>query len=76
MGMLCRRLGGSAALIAAFLVAPTSLEVARSSVSGGKSLDQRPGLSAAVAAIEAGEADVVAAAYFDRLFRSLSFHLV
>jgi DNA invertase Pin-like site-specific DNA recombinase len=41
-------------------------------VSGGKSLLERPGLSAAVAAIEAGEADVVAAAYFDRLFRSLT----
>ncbi len=41
-------------------------------VSGGKSLAKRPGLSAAVAAIEAGQADVVAAAYFDRLFRSLS----
>ncbi len=40
-------------------------------VSGGKELSKRPGLSAAVAAIEAGEADVVAAAYFDRLFRSL-----
>jgi DNA invertase Pin-like site-specific DNA recombinase len=40
-------------------------------VSGGKPLDQRPGLSAAVAAIEAGKAEVVAAAYFDRLFRSL-----
>jgi DNA invertase Pin-like site-specific DNA recombinase len=41
-------------------------------VSGGKSLANRPGLSAAVAAVEAGEADVIAAAYFDRLFRSLS----
>lgn len=41
-------------------------------VSGGKALAQRPGLSNAVAAIEAGTADVVAAAYFDRLFRSLS----
>jgi DNA invertase Pin-like site-specific DNA recombinase len=41
-------------------------------VSGGTSLASRPGLSAAVDAIEAGEADVVAAAYFDRLFRSLS----
>jgi DNA invertase Pin-like site-specific DNA recombinase len=40
-------------------------------VSGGKPLAGRPGLSAAVDAIEAGEADVVAAAYFDRLFRSL-----
>src|SRR3954447_10074273 len=41
-------------------------------VSGGKPLDQRPGLSAAVAAIEAGTADVVASAYFDRMFRSLT----
>ena len=41
-------------------------------VSGGKPLDQRPGLRLAVAAIEAGEAEVVAAAYFDRLFRSLT----
>ena len=41
-------------------------------VSGGKPLDKRPGLSQAVAAIEAGEAEVIAAAYFDRLFRSLS----
>jgi site-specific DNA recombinase len=41
-------------------------------VSGGKALASRPGLSAAVAAIENGEAEVVAAAYFDRLFRSLS----
>jgi DNA invertase Pin-like site-specific DNA recombinase len=40
-------------------------------VSGGKPLAGRPGLSAAVDAIEAGKADVVAAAYFDRLFRSL-----
>lgn len=40
-------------------------------VSGGKSLADRPGLGAAVAAIEDGKAEVVAAAYFDRLFRSL-----
>lgn len=40
-------------------------------VSGGRALTGRPGLSAAVDAIEAGTADVVAAAYFDRLFRSL-----
>ena len=40
-------------------------------VSGRKPLDQRKGLSAAVAAVEAGRVDVVAAAYFDRLFRSL-----
>ncbi len=41
-------------------------------VSGGKPLPQRPGLSAAVAAVEAGDADVIAAGYFDRLFRSLT----
>lgn len=41
-------------------------------VSGGAILARRPGLSRAVAAVEAGEADVVAAAYFDRLFRSLT----
>lgn len=40
-------------------------------VSGGKPLDERPGLREAVAAVEAGEAEVIAAAYFDRLFRSL-----
>src|SRR3954453_21196426 len=41
-------------------------------VSGGKPLADRPGLRAAVAAVEAGDAEVVASAYFDRLFRSLS----
>jgi site-specific DNA recombinase len=41
-------------------------------ISGGAALAKRPGLSQAVSAIEAGEADVVAAAYFDRLFRSLA----
>jgi DNA invertase Pin-like site-specific DNA recombinase len=41
-------------------------------VSGGKSLDERPGLGPAVEAIEDGRADVIAAAYFDRLFRSLT----
>ena len=40
-------------------------------VSGGKPLTERPGLSEAVAAVEAGQAEVIAAAYFDRLFRSL-----
>lgn len=40
-------------------------------VSGGAQLDQRPGLGPAVAAIEAGEADVLVAAYFDRFFRNL-----
>lgn len=41
-------------------------------VSGGKPLEHREGLRAAVEAIEAGDADVIAAAYFDRLFRSLT----
>ncbi len=41
-------------------------------VSGGRPLAGRPGLLAAVASIEGGQADVVAAAYFDRLFRSLA----
>jgi DNA invertase Pin-like site-specific DNA recombinase len=40
-------------------------------VSCGRPLDARPGLSRAVAAVEAGEADVIVAAYFDRLMRSL-----
>jgi len=40
-------------------------------VSGGRPLDARPGLSRAVAAVEAGEADVIVAGYFDRLVRSL-----
>jgi site-specific DNA recombinase len=40
-------------------------------VSGGKPLEERPGLSLAVQAIEDGRADVIVAAYFDRLFRSL-----
>ena len=40
-------------------------------VSGGKPLEKRPGLRQAVHAIESGQADVIAAAYFDRLFRSL-----
>jgi DNA invertase Pin-like site-specific DNA recombinase len=41
-------------------------------VSGGRALDKRPGLSEAVAMVENGEADVIMAAYFDRLFRSLA----
>jgi site-specific DNA recombinase len=40
-------------------------------VSGGKDLDDRPGLGPAVRAVEAGEAEVIVGAYFDRLFRSL-----
>jgi DNA invertase Pin-like site-specific DNA recombinase len=35
-------------------------------------LEQRPGLSRAVQLIEQGEADVVVACYFDRLFRKLT----
>jgi DNA invertase Pin-like site-specific DNA recombinase len=41
-------------------------------ISGGATLAKRPGLSKAVASIESGDAEVVAAAYFDRLFRSLT----
>lgn len=40
-------------------------------VSGGKPLDERPGLGPAVRGVENGEYDVVVGAYFDRLFRSL-----
>jgi DNA invertase Pin-like site-specific DNA recombinase len=40
-------------------------------VSGGTALEERTGLRQAVEAIEAGEADVIVAAYFDRLVRSL-----
>jgi DNA invertase Pin-like site-specific DNA recombinase len=38
-------------------------------VSGGNALNQRPGLLAAVEAIEAGRASVLVVAYFDRLSR-------
>lgn len=41
-------------------------------VSGGNPLSARDGLRAAVEATEAGRADVVIVAYFDRLFRSLA----
>ncbi len=40
-------------------------------VSGGTPLADRAGLRAAIEAVEAGEADVIVAAYFDRLVRSL-----
>jgi site-specific DNA recombinase len=40
-------------------------------VSGGTPLAQRPGLRRALELVEAGEADVLVAAYFDRLVRSL-----
>lgn len=40
-------------------------------VSGGTALEDRTALREAVEAIEAGEADVIVAAYFDRLVRSL-----
>lgn len=40
-------------------------------VSGGDPLEMRTGLRHAVEAIEAGRADVVVVAYFDRMFRSL-----
>jgi DNA invertase Pin-like site-specific DNA recombinase len=41
-------------------------------VSGGAPLAKRPGLSQAVAMIEAKQADVIVAAYFDRLFRGVT----
>jgi site-specific DNA recombinase len=41
-------------------------------VSGGAPLDKRPGLSQAVGDIEAGQAEVLVVAYFDRLARELS----
>lgn len=41
-------------------------------VSGGAPLERRPGLRQAVEKVEAGQADVVVVAYFDRLVRSLS----
>ena len=40
-------------------------------VSGGTALAERKGLRQAVEAVEAGQADVIVAAYFDRLMRSL-----
>jgi DNA invertase Pin-like site-specific DNA recombinase len=40
-------------------------------VSGGTPLERRTGLRSAVESIEAGEAGVIVAAYFDRLVRSL-----
>jgi DNA invertase Pin-like site-specific DNA recombinase len=40
-------------------------------VSGGRALDKRPGLLAAVEAVEAGRAEIIVVAYFDRLVRSL-----
>ena len=44
---------------------------AEQDVSGGSPLAKRPGLSAAVEAIEKGDASVLVVAYFDRLVRSL-----
>jgi site-specific DNA recombinase len=41
-------------------------------VSGGAALERRPGLKRAVEMVEAGEADVVVVAFFDRLVRSLA----
>jgi DNA invertase Pin-like site-specific DNA recombinase len=41
-------------------------------VSGGAALEARPRLSEAVARVEAGQADVIVVAYFDRLVRSLA----
>lgn len=44
-------------------------------VSGGAALAKRPGLRRAVKMVEAGEADVVVVAFFDRLVRSLKVQL-
>lgn len=44
-------------------------------VSGGAALAKRPGLRRAVELVEAGEAEVVVVAYFDRLVRSLKVQL-
>jgi site-specific DNA recombinase len=44
-------------------------------VSGGAALAKRPGLRRAVEMVEAGEADVVVVAFFDRLVRSLKVQL-
>jgi site-specific DNA recombinase len=41
-------------------------------VSGGAQLEKRPGLSRAVSMVEAGEANTIVVAYFDRLVRSLA----
>lgn len=40
-------------------------------VSGGKALERRTGLSAAIGDVETGRAEVIVVAYFDRLVRSL-----
>ena len=44
-------------------------------MSGGAPLEQRPGLLRAVEMVEAGEADVLVVAFFDRLVRSLSVQI-
>jgi DNA invertase Pin-like site-specific DNA recombinase len=44
-------------------------------VSGKRALSRRPGLLAAVEAVEAKEADAIVVAYFDRLVRSLKVQL-
>jgi DNA invertase Pin-like site-specific DNA recombinase len=41
-------------------------------VKGDTPIEERAGLRAAIEAVETGKADVIVAAYFDRLFRSLS----
>src|SRR3954447_12393549 len=41
-------------------------------VSGGAAIKNRPGLRRAVEMVEAGEADVIVVAFFDRLVRSLT----
>lgn len=46
-------------------------EYADEGISGGKGLDQRPGLAAAVEAVEAGHAGILLAAKVDRISRSV-----
>jgi site-specific DNA recombinase len=41
-------------------------------VSGGAAIEQRPGLSQALRLVEAGDAEVLVVAFFDRLVRSLA----
>ena len=41
-------------------------------MSGGDDLEKRPGLSRAIAMVEAGDVDTIVVAYFDRLVRSLA----
>ena len=44
-------------------------------VSGGAPLEQRPGLLRAVQMVEAGQADIIMAAFFDRLVRKMAVQI-